>query len=421
MIALVDVNNFYVSCERLFNPKLINRPTVVLSNNDGCIISRSEEAKFIGIKMGAPLFKMQSLINQHNVKVLSSNYPLYADISSRVMKLISEFTDYQEIYSIDECFISLIGYKNHQDIAATIKKKLWINLRMPVCIGIGPTKVLAKFGNHCAKKQSNWNGICSTNLLPNNYFNDLLNQFSVNEVWGVGKNLTQKLNEMNVYSVLDLKKSNAVLIKSRLNINVTRIIYELNGIICFPLEQGLAKKKQIVTSRSFGRAISNYQGLVEAVTTFVVKATLKLRNQDSLCTKVSVFIRSSPFKKEVYFYQNIITIPFADPTSDTELILKAGLKGLNVIYRRDILYVKCGIILSDLIDKESSQRKLCFVNEKKDNNLTFIIDKINNRFDSNTLRLATQPLSPSWGMKQLKKSRSYTTSWKELLVANLIS
>jgi DNA polymerase V len=204
MIALVDVNNFYVSCERLFNPKLINRPTVVLSNNDGCIISRSEEAKFIGIKMGAPLYKMQSLINQHNVKVLSSNYPLYADISSRVMKLISEFTDYQEIYSIDECFISLIGYKNHQDIAATIKKKLWINLRMPVCIGIGPTKVLAKFGNHCAKKQSNWNGICSTNLLPNNYFNDLLNQFSVNEVWGVGKNLTQKLNEMNVYSVFDL-------------------------------------------------------------------------------------------------------------------------------------------------------------------------------------------------------------------------
>ncbi|MDG2252098.1 MAG: Y-family DNA polymerase [Methylophilaceae bacterium] len=418
MIALVDVNNFYVSCERLFNPKLINRPTVVLSNNDGCIISRSEEAKFIGIKMGAPLFKMQSLINQHDIKVLSSNYPLYADISSRVMRLISEFTDYQEIYSIDECFISLIGHKNHQDIAATIKKELWINLRMPVCIGIGPTKVLAKLGNHCAKKQSDWNGICATNLLPDNSLNNLMDKFSVNEVWGVGKNLTQKLNVMNINSVLDLKKSNAILIKSRLNINVARIIYELNGIICFPLEQGLTKKKQIVTSRSFGRAISNYPSLVEAVTTFVVKATLKLRNQGSLCTKVSVFIRSSPFKKEVHFYQNIITIPFSDPTNNTKWILKEGLKGLSVIYRRDILYVKCGIILSDLIDEKSSQRKFYFVNTKKDNNLTFIIDKINKRFDSNTLRLATQPLSPLWSMKQLKKSRSYTTSWKELLVAN---
>jgi DNA polymerase V len=421
MIALVDVNNFYVSCERLFNPKLINRPTVVLSNNDGCIISRSEEAKSIGIKMGAPLFKAQSLINQHNIKVLSSNYPLYADISSRAMKLISEFTDYQEIYSIDECFINFSGYKNHQNIAAVIKKELWVNLRMPVCIGIGPTKVLAKFANHCAKKQSNWNGVCSTNLLTDNCLNDLLDKFSVNEVWGVGKNLTQKLNEMNLNSVLDLKKSNAIFIKSRLNINVARIIYELNGIICFPLEQGLTKKKQIVTSRSFGRKISNYQGLVEAVTTFVVKAALKLRNQDSLCAKVSVFIRSSPFEKEAHFYQNIVTVSFADPISNTYLILKAALKGLKSIYRHDILYVKCGIILSDLIDEKSSQGKLCFVNVRKDNNLTFIIDKINNRFDRNTLRLATQPLSPSWGMRQLKKSPSYTTSWKELLVVNLIS
>ena len=420
-MALVDVNNFYVSCERLFNPKLINKPTVVLSNNDGCIISRSEEAKSIGIKMGAPLFKAQSLINQHNVKVLSSNYPLYADISSRVMRLIAEFTDYQEVYSIDECFISLNGYKNHQNIAMEIKKKLWVNLRMPVCLGIGPTKVLAKFGNHCAKKQSNWNGVCSTNLLPDKFINDVMDEFSVNQVWGVGKNLTQKLNSINITSVLDLKKSNAILIKSRLNINIARIIYELNGIICFPLEQSLANKRQIATSRSFGRAVSNYQGLVEAVTTFVVKATLKLRNQGSLCTKVSVFIGSSPFKKETHFYQNIITIPFADPTSNTKLILKKGLEGLNVIYRRNILYVKCGVILSDLIDGESSQRKFCFVDTKKDDNLIFVIDKINNRFDSKTLRLATQPLTPSWGMRQLKKSPSYTTSWKELLVVNLIS
>ena len=418
MIALVDINNFYVSCERLFNPKLINKPIVVLSNNDGCIISRSEEAKSIGIKMGVPLFKAQSLINQHKVKVLSSNYPLYADISSRVMRLVSEFTDHQEVYSIDECFINLAGHNNHQDIAATIKEKLWMNLRMPVCVGIGPTKVLAKFGNHCAKKQSDWNGICLTNLLSDKFINAVMNEFSVNKVWGVGEKLTQKLNLMNIYSVLDLKKSNAIHIKSELNINVARIIYELNGIICFPLEQGLTKRKQIVTSRSFGRAVSNYQGLVEAVTTFVVKATLKLRNQGSLCSKVSVFIRSSPFRKETHFYQNIITIPFTGPTSNTELILKESLKGLNIIYKHNILYVKCGIILSDLIDEKNSQINLFFEDTKKDNNLIFIIDKINNRFNSDTLRLATQPLSPTWGMRQLKKSPSYTTSWKELLVVN---
>jgi DNA polymerase V len=418
MIALVDINNFYVSCERLFNPKLINKPIVVLSNNDGCIISRSEEAKSIGIKMGVPLFKAQSLINQHKVKVLSSNYPLYADISSRVMRLVSEFTDHQEVYSIDECFINLAGHNDHQDIAATIKEKLWVNLRMPVCVGIGPTKVLAKFGNHCAKKQSDWNGICLTNLLSDKFINALMNEFSVNKVWGVGEKLTQKLNAMNIYSVRDLKKSNAIHVKSELNINVARIIYELNGIICFPLEQGLTKRKQIVTSRSFGRAVSNYQGLVEAVTTFVVKAALKLRNQVSLCSKVSVFIRSSPFRKETHFYQNIITIPFTSPTSNTELILKESLKGLNIIYRNNILYVKCGIILSDLIDEKNSQRNLIFEDIKKDNNLIFIIDKINNRFNSDTLRLATQPLSPTWGMRQLKKSPSYTTSWKELLVVN---
>ena len=418
MIALVDINNFYVSCERLFNPKLINKPIVVLSNNDGCIISRSEEAKSIGIKMGVPLFKAQSLINHYKVKVLSSNYPLYADISSRVMRLVSEFTSHQEVYSIDECFINLAGHNDHQDIAATIKEKLWVNLRMPVCVGIGSTKVLAKFGNHCAKKQSDWNGICLTNLLSDEFINTVMNEFSVNKVWGVGEKMTQKLNLMNIYSVLDLKKSNAIHIKSELNINVARIIYELNGIICFPLEQGLTNRKQIVTSRSFGRAVSNYQGLVEAVTTFVAKATLKLRNQGSLCSKVSIFIRSSPFRKETHFYQNIITIPFTGPTSNTELILKESLKGLNIIYKHNILYVKCGIILSDLIDEKNSQRNLFFEDTKKDNNLIFIIDKINNRFNSDTLRLATQPLSPKWGMRQMKKSPSYTTSWNELLVVN---
>jgi len=418
MLALVDVNNFYVSCERLFNPRLIDKPVVVLSNNDGCIISRSNEAKLIGIKMGQPLFKVQSLINQYQVKVLSSNYSLYADISSRAMRLIAEFTNYQEVYSIDECFINLSKYKNPQNVAIEIKEKLWMDLRMPVCVGIGSTKVLAKFANHCAKKQKNWNGVCASYLITKADLDALMNKISVSEVWGIGKKLTQQLEPVNIKTVLDLKDSNISLVKNISNVNVARIIYELNGIKCFPLELKTLKKKQIITSRSFGKVVTNYQELIEAVTTFVVRASVKLRKQDSLCRRVSVFIQSSPFKKDSNYYHNLTTIPLTYPASNTALILENALKALHAIYKENIAYIKCGVILSDLINAENIQNNLWALDGKRKDEITFLMDKINNRFNSLSLRLATQPLSPLWGMRQLKKSPAYTTSWRELLVVD---
>ena len=418
MLALVDVNNFYVSCERLFNPKLINKAVVILSNNDGCIISRSDEAKLIGIKMGQPLFKVKELIRQHNVQVLSSNYPLYADLSSRVMRLISGFTNHQEVYSIDECFISLDEHKDPRNIAMVVKEKLWADLRMPVCVGIGPTKVLAKFGNHCAKKQKKWDGVFATYLLSEACLNEMMDVFSVGEVWGVGDKLKQKLELINIKTVLDLKGSDVISIKNTLNVNVGRIVHELNGIHCFPLEQVAPKKKQIITSRSFGKTVTDYPQLVEAVTTFVVRATLKLRSQDTLCSKVSVFISSSPFIRDSNYYHNLTTVGLANPTSNTGLILKGSLEGLRSIYKNNIAYVKCGVILSGLINSENSQDNLWPVDDKRKGDLVFVMDKINNRFNGSTLRLGTQPLYPTWGAKKKKKSPSYTTSWKELLVVS---
>jgi len=244
MIALVDVNNFYVSCERLFNPYLINKPVVVLSNNDGCIISRSQEAKNLGIKMGEPLFKASAIIRQHQVQVLSSNYPLYADISARVMSLLSDFTSTQEIYSIDECFLDMEGHENLQDIARKIKRLLWRYLRMPVCVGIGPTKVLAKLANRCAKKQDQQSGVFIISNAHASELNNMMDDLSVDQIWGVGKALAVKLQKKSIYSILDLKQSNPTWVRKFFGINMERIIYELNGVSCLLIDNQVCSKKR---------------------------------------------------------------------------------------------------------------------------------------------------------------------------------
>ena len=355
MIALVDVNNFYVSCERLFNPKLLNKPVVVLSNNDGCIISRSNEAKLLGIKMGTPLFKIKSVIKSSSIIALSSNYPLYADISNRTMILLASFSLRQEIYSIDECFLDLSGNRDLNATGQTIKKKLWQYLDMPVCVGIAPTKTLAKLANYCAKKQPEWSGVCDLSELSTIRIDNIMSKINVSEVWGIGNKTSDKLNSIGIYSVLDLKKSDAIYMKNKFSINLEKIIYELNKTICFPIDSKTPLKKQIVTSRSFGRPIQRYNLLVEAVTTFTSRAAYKSRQQNTLAEYVSVFISSSPFQKKPYFYQNIITLKLPYPTSDTNLILSIALEGAQSIYKANIKYVKCGIILSGLVDKNRSK------------------------------------------------------------------
>lgn len=407
-----------MSCERLFNPGLINKPVVILSNNDGCIISRSNEAKLLGIKMGEPLFKAKPIIQKNHVKVLSSNYPLYADMSYRVMKILATFTDQQEVYSIDECFLSMSGHNNLLETGFAIKKKLYQFLGMPVCVGIGSTKVLAKFSNHCAKKQQHWQGVLNSNQFSDNQINQQMACISVDKIWGIGRRLARQLNAIEIFSVLDLKQANPNYMKKQFSINIERIILELNNIKCFTLESELKPRKEIIASRSFGKRVECYKEIVEAVTTFVSRAARKARNQKSLCGEVSVFIKSSPFNSDEIFYSNSKTITLKPFTNNSALILKSALIILPSIYKPGIKYSKCGVILSDLVPLNIVQGELLTQFSDKNDSLIHMMDIINDRFDKNSLRIATHPTRPRWGMKQSLKSRSFTTAWDQLLIVN---
>ena len=412
MIALIDINNFYVSCERLFNPHLIDQPVVVLSNNDGCVISRSNEAKKLGIKMGIPLFKIKNFLHEKKVNILSSNYPLYADMSFRTMHVLSSFADLQEIYSIDECFLDLGGQKNLDAIGRLIRKRLLQWLGMPVCVGIAPTKTLAKFANHCAKTQENWRGVCDLSKIKESEINQIMTNIDVSEVWGVGVKTSTKLKKMGINSVLDLKQTNPAKINLYFNVNIERTVVELNQSICFPVVTEAPKKNEILSSRSFGRPVSTIDMLSEAITTFLSRATFKARQQEMLASNVTLFIRSSPHKDN--YYANVIRIPLAFPTNHHNLILPLALEGLRAIFKPNIQYIKCGVLLSGLIS-ESIQQKNLWLNF--DNSSMEVVDKINSKFNKKSVRLGTEPLNPEWQMRQLNKSRSFTTSWDELLVA----
>ena len=412
MIALIDINNFYVSCERLFNPHLIDQPVVVLSNNDGCVISRSNEAKKLGIKMGIPLFKIKNFLHEKKVNILSSNYPLYADMSFRTMHVLSSFADLQEIYSIDECFLDLGGQKNLDAIGRLIRKRLLQWLGMPVCVGIAPTKTLAKFANHCAKTQENWRGVCDLSKIKESEINQIMANIDVSEVWGVGVKTSIKLKKMGINSVLDLKQTNPAKINLYFNVNIERTVVELNQSICFPVVTEAPKKNEILSSRSFGRPVSTIDMLSEAITTFLSRATFKARQQEMLASSVTLFIRSSPHKDN--YYANAIRIPLAFPTNHHNLILPLALEGLRAIFKPNIQYIKCGVLLSGLIS-ESIQQKNLWLNF--DNSSMEVVDKINSKFNKKSVRLGTEPLNPEWQMKQSNKSRSFTTSWDELLVA----
>ena len=412
MIALIDINNFYVSCERLFNPRLIGQPVVVLSNNDGCVISRSNEAKKLGIKMGVPLFQVKKFLNEKKVNILSSNYPLYADMSSRTMRVLSNFSDLQEIYSIDECFLDLSGQKNLNTVGRLIRKKLLQWLGMPVCVGIAPTKTLAKFANHCAKTQDSWQGVCDLSGAKENEVNRIMSLTEVSEVWGVGPKTSTKLKKMNINSVLDLKLTHPAKINFYFNVAIERTVVELNQSICFPIMTEASKKNEILSSRSFGSPVKTLNMLSEAMSTFLASATYKVRQQEMLATSIVLFIRSSPHKDN--YYANSIRIPLAFPTNHHNLILPVALQGLRAIFKSNIRYAKCGVLLSGLISESIQQKSLW-----KDFNSSSmeVVDEINNKFNKKSIRLGVEPLNPAWQMKQSNKSRSFTTAWDALLVA----
>jgi DNA polymerase V len=420
-IALIDVNNFYVSCERVFNPKLRNKPVVVLSNNDGCAVARSNEVKALGVSMGAPWFKMKDLAKQHGIIALSSNYGLYADMSNRVMSILRQFSPDQEVYSIDESFLDLSNFKNQNHIkyGQTMRKRILLWTGLPVCVGIGSTKTLAKLANHCAKKQPHFNGVCDFNALTTDALNNLLSKIDVGEVWGVGRKLARRLEALGIKSVLDLKQANADRLRRQFSVVMQKTIHELNGIVCIELEDIAPPKKQILSSRSFGVPVRDFNSLAESITLYMSRAAEKLRRQQDFAGSVYVYIRTSPFKLDDPFYSNGMTIPLPSPTDDARQLVSVVLWALKQLYKPNYNYAKAGVMLSDLVPAEGVQIDLFSPIQQtlKTNKLMMTMDSFNRKIGKEAIKLASEGFKRPWKMKQENKSPSFTTKWSDTIKA----
>jgi DNA polymerase V len=419
-IALIDVNNFYVSCERVFNPKLTNKPVVVLSNNDGCAVARSNEAKALGVQMGAPWFKLKDLARQHGIIGLSSNYALYADMSNRVMSILREYSPDQEVYSIDESFLDLTGFQSRDLIryGQHMRKRILKWTGLPVCVGIGSTKTLSKLANHCAKKRPVFNGVCNFNTMDPHELDALLAEIEVGEIWGVGRKLAPKLEALGFRSVLNLKRADPARLRQQFSVVMEKTIRELNGTVCIELEEMVPAKKQIISSRSFGQPVRDYASLAESITLYMSRAAEKLRWQQSFAGSVYVYIRTSPFRPDDPFYSNGMTIPLPSHTDDTRQLVNVALWALKQIYKPNYNYAKAGVMLSELVPARGVQTDLFSEVQAnpKSSVLMSAMDSINQKLGRETIKLASEGFRRPWKMKQENKSPGYTTKWTEVPV-----
>jgi DNA polymerase V len=412
--GLIDCNNFYASCERLFRPDLANRPVVVLSNNDGCIIARSNEAKALGIGMGTPYFKQKPLIRKHNVAVFSSNYPLYGDISQRVMDVLTQLEPKVEIYSIDEAFVAFPTgkYLDLENYAGSLRDTVQRNTGIPVSIGFGPTKTLAKIANRFAKKNS---PTASTFVIKGqHHLEALLGGVDVSDIWGIGRRHAERLKKQGVRTALELIQCDDSWIKKQLTVAGLRTVMELRGTPCINLKEKVPAKKSICTSRSFGQAVHALTDLQEAIATYATQAAFKLRSRGLRTTVVDVFIRTNSFKKNEPQYCNRKTIRLSAPSSHTATLIKAALASLEAIYRPGYHYQKAGVLLSDLVPEKHEQLHLFKAPNPNDTALMKAVDKINKRWGRNTIQSGSAGFAKRWHYRQLKKSPSYTTRWSEL-------
>jgi DNA polymerase V len=419
--ALIDGNNFYVSCERVFNPKLEGRPVVVLSNNDGCAVSRSAEARALGIKMAGPWFQMKDMAKKHGIVALSSNYALYADMSSRMMSVLAQFSPDQEIYSIDECFLGLDGFEHYdlaaygQQIRARVRK--WLGL--PVSIGFAPTKTLAKMANNCAKRGlAGANGVCDFGRMSESELSRLLSTIGIREIWGVGAQLTKQLTDRGITSVEALRTADAKVLRREFSVVLERTITELNGSPCIDMEDSAPDKQQIMSSRSFGDYVTELEPLNAAVASFVAIAAEKLRSQGSVAGMINVFIRTNTFAANQKQYQPSVTLPIPEPTSDTLALTSTALKGLKGIFKPGYLYKKAGITLMDLSDGSSAQPDM-FSTARDNTKLMAVMDRINTQWGRGTLYSAAEGISNGWKTKRERMSQEFTTSWDGLPVARV--
>ena len=410
IFALVDCNNFYASCERLFRPELKNIPVVVLSNNDGCIVARSQEAKDLGIKMATPLFKVMDLIKQHQVQVFSSNYTLYGDISSRVMQTLEEFTPNQEVYSIDEAFLDLSGFSNLEKYAQKIRSTVYQHVGVPVCVGIAPTKTLAKLANYGAKKFKATGGV--VDLSDPERQKKLLAITPVSEVWGVGRKNTESLKKKGITTALSLAQMNTQQIRQHYSIVMERTVRELNGEACIELEDSPVTKQQIMCSRSFGEKITDYATLRETICEFAARAAEKLRGENQLAHVVNVFIRTSSFVKTDPNYSNSATGKLIQPSFDTCDILAMTTKLFDSIYKDNYRYAKAGVMLGDFCSPNQMQFDLFTPKSDETNRdkLMQVVDTINHS-GQGQIWFGGQRPKKDWFMKQAHLSPAYTTRW----------
>jgi DNA polymerase V len=416
VFALVDCNNFYASCEKLFRPDLKHRPVIVLSNNDGCVIARSKEVKVLGIKMGGPIFKLRDEIVRHGIVCFSSNYALYADMSNRVMTLLEEEAPRVEVYSIDEAFLDLTGVDSVVDLLAfgqQVKRKIDQFTGIPVCVGIAPSKTLSKLANHAAKKYDKTGGV--VNLMDRARQRRLLALVEVGDVWGVGRRISEKLRARNIHTALDLADADAKAIRSEFSVMLERTVRELNGVSCLDLESVRPIKQQIICSRSFGRRITEQQELREAIAKYTTRAAEKLRGEQRLCRVVSVFIRTSPHAKGEPHYANSFSAELPNPTDDTRDLLSVADVLFRRIWRAGFRYMKGGVMLTDFYEHGMYQQDMFRSDSTKTNakELMKVVDTINHSGLGNVF-FASQGVSPQWSMKREHLSPAYTTRWGEL-------
>ena len=408
-IALVDCNSFYVSCERLFNPKIRRKPVVVLSNNDGCIISRSNEAKALGIKMGEPYFKGKDIIIKNKVEVFSSNYSLYGDLSRRVMRTLKRFNSEIEVYSIDEAFLDLSNFPDQdiEKVGREIRETVLQWTGIPTSIGIAKTKTLSKVANHIAKKKQS--GV--TSLIGIENLDPILEKVEINDVWGVGRQLTKFYQENGIYNAKQLKNKSNTWIKKCSNVLSSRTAMELRGVPCIDLETTHTKRKSCVVSRSFGKRIEKFQELKEAVANYCLNASEKIRSESLVAKAITVFVRTSPFQRDYGYYSNAKTIDFPIATNNSIETVKTAVSILESIFKNGYRYQKAGVMLTGL--RNDDGRKNLFSSEKdeKIRSLMQSIDNTNYRYGRSTLSLASAGVHKKWNMRRQYSSKIDTADF----------
>jgi DNA polymerase V len=417
MLALVDCNNFYASCERVFDPSLKHRPVVVLSNNDGCIVARSQEAKALGLKMGEPYFTVKEVLDRHTVAVFSSNYALYGDMSQRVMKVLQQFAPEVEIYSIDEAFLNLEGFRDLPDLARTIRETVRQWTGLPVSVGIAPTKTLAKTANDTAKKKTGYNGVCV--LDTSEVWEPLLGEFDVGDVWGIGPQYKKLLNKHGINTALEFSRLPETWLRKHMSVVGARTAKELRGQPCLELELHADPKKGITVSRSFGKRITEFTELEQALASYVSRAGEKLRRENLLAKHMLVFMHTSPFAKDAQkdpYYAPSLSFAMPLHTNYTPELIHYALWALKEMYRPGYRYMKCGVMLTDLLLEGTETMDLFARRDTgKQSRLMAAMDHINQTMGKQSLFYASSGIQQAWRGASARRSPSYTTDWESLI------